>query len=299
MDPTVPALAKTRRALWAMLQSMAGGQVLDRQFWEGLEEALVAADVGVDISAELVAAVRKGSPADPPGARALLAEEMLALFGAGDRGLDLPGDRVPGVVMIVGVNGAGKTTTAAKIAHLLASRNTECLLGAADTYRPAARQQLATWADYLGVDVVGGREGADPAAVARDAWAAAKNRGRGAVIIDTAGRLHSKTHLMSQLEKINRVLAKAAGRVDEVLLVLDASTGQNGLAQAREFCDRIGVTGVVLTKLDGTARGGVAVAVERRLGTPVKMVGTGEGLADLAPFSPRTFVSALLEEDRQ
>ncbi|MXX00728.1 MAG: signal recognition particle-docking protein FtsY, partial [Acidimicrobiia bacterium] len=176
------------------------------------------------------------------------------------------------------------------------SQGRDCLLGAADTHRPAAQRQLATWAERMGVDIVGGEDGADPAAVARDAWTAAKSRGRQVVIIDTAGRLHAKTHLMSQLEKIKRVLTEVAGKVDEVLLVLDASTGQNGVAQAREFCRRVGVTGVVLTKLDGTARGGVAVAVERRLGMPVKLVGTGEGLSDLAVFDAETFVRALLED---
>lgn len=290
-------MAKTRQALWGLLRSIAGGERLDEDYWEGLEEALVAADVGMEVSSELVEAVRRGKPSDRAGARALLAEEMLALLRGRDRSMDWSGNGSPAVVMVVGVNGAGKTTTAAKIVRWLACQEKGCLLGAADTYRPAAQEQLATWAKLLGVDMVGGREGADPAAVARDAWSAAKNRGREVVVIDTAGRLHSKTHLMSQLEKVKRVLVKAAGKVDEVLLVLDASTGQNGLAQAREFCDRVGVTGVVLTKLDGTARGGVAVAVERRLGAPVKMVGTGESLADLAPFSPETFVSALLEEN--
>ena len=296
VDPTVSAMGKTRQALWGILRSVAGGDRMDQSFWTGLEEALVAADMGVEISTELVGAVRRGKPSDRAGARALLAEEMLALFGDGDRSLDWSGGGSPAVVMVVGVNGAGKTTTAAKLAHLLTSRQTQCLLGGADTYRPAAQQQLAAWAEAMGVDMVGGREGTDPAAVARDAWSAARNRGRDVVVIDTAGRLHSKVHLMSQLEKMKRVLTKAAGRVDEVLLVLDACTGQNGLAQAREFCDRVGVTGIVLTKLDGTARGGVAVAVERHLGAPIKLVGTGEGLSDLAPFSAETFVRALLEE---
>ena len=276
---------------------MAGGERLDDNFWNGLEEALVAADIGVDISTQLVAAVREGKPDDRAAARAILAEEMLALFGDLDRSLEWSGNGSPRVVMVVGVNGAGKTTTAAKIVHLLSSSDKKCLLGAADTYRPAAQRQLEIWAELMGVEMVGGKEGADPAAVARDAWSAAKSRGHEVVVIDTAGRLHSKTHLMSQLQKIKRVLAEAAGKVDEVLLVLDASTGQNGLAQAREFCDRVGVTGVVLTKLDGTARGGVAVAVERSLGTPVKLVGTGETLSDLAPFSAETFVRALLEEE--
>lgn len=276
---------------------MAGDERLDDNFWNGLEEALVAADIGVEISTQLVAAVREGKPDDRAAARAILAEEMLALFGDRDRSLKWSGNGSPRVVMVVGVNGAGKTTTAAKIVHLLSSSDKNCLLGAADTYRPGAQRQLAIWAELMGVEMVGGKEGADPAAVARDAWSAAKSRGHEVVVIDTAGRLHSKTHLMSQLQKIKRVLVQAAGKVDEVLLVLDASTGQNGLAQAREFCDRVGVTGVVLTKLDGTARGGVAVAVERSLGTPVKLVGTGETLSDLAPFSAETFVRALLEEE--
>ena len=297
MDPTISAMSKTRDALWGMFRSMAGDERLDDNFWNGLEEALVAADIGVEISTQLVAAVREGKPDDRAAARAILAEEMLALFGDRDRSLKWSGNGSPRVVMVVGVNGAGKTTTAAKIVHLLSSSDKNCLLGAADTYRPGAQRQLAIWAELMGVEMVGGKEGADPAAVARDAWSAAKSRGHEVVVIDTAGRLHSKTHLMSQLQKIKRVLVQAAGKVDEVLLVLDASTGQNGLAQAREFCDRVGVTGVVLTKLDGTARGGVAVAVERSLGTPVKLVGTGETLSDLAPFSAETFVRALLEEE--
>ena len=298
-DPTISAMAKTRDVLWSMFGTMADGERLDGGFWAGLEEALVAADMGVDISAGLVAAVREKKPADRPGARALLAAELIALFGTRDRSLEWSGNGSPGVVMVVGVNGAGKTTTAAKLAYWLASRGKDCLLGAADTYRPAAQLQLATWAERMEVEMVGGEEGADPAAVARDAWSAAKSRGHEVVVIDTAGRLHSKTHLMSQLEKMKRVLIKAAGKVDEVLLVLDASTGQNGLAQARVFCDRVGVTGVALTKLDGTARGGIAVAVEQCLGVPVKLVGTGEGLSDLAPFSVETFVRALLEEESQ
>ena len=278
---------------------MGRGEGLHDRFWRELEETLVAADMGVDISTEVVAAVRGGSPSDRAEARRLLTRQIRALFVAGDRSpawshVDSPD---PVVVMVVGVNGSGKTTTTAKIAHGLASRGVRCLLGAADTYRPAARGQLGIWAESIGVEMVGGKEGADPASVARDAWSAAKSRGHQVVIVDTAGRLHSKTHLMSQLQKIKRVLVKAAGKVDEVLLVLDASTGQNGLVQAREFCDRVGVTGVALTKLDGTARGGVAVAVERSLGTPIKLVGTGETLSDLAPFSADRFVQALLGDD--
>ena len=296
-DPTVSALAKTRSALRAALRLDGVDERLDAAFWAGLEEALVASDVGVEISAELVSAVRNRKPADRAGVRELLAEEMVELLGGSDRSLAWSGNGSPRVVMVVGVNGAGKTTTSAKLAHWLASEGRECLLGAADTHRPAAQRQLATWAERMGVEIVGGEDGADPAAVARDAWTAANSRGHQVVVIDTAGRLHSNTHLMSQLEKMKRVLTKVAGKVDEVLLVLDASTGQNGVAQAREFSDRVGVTGVVLTKLDGTARGGVAVAVERRLGTPIKLVGTGEGLSDLAAFDAETFVRALLEDE--
>ena len=296
-DPTVSALAKTRDALRAALRSVGGGDGLHAAYWAGLEEALVGSDVGVEVSVELVSAVRRRQPTDRAEARSFLLEEMVGMMEGSDRSLAWSATGSLRVVMVVGVNGAGKTTTSAKLAHWLLSEGRGCLLGAADTYRPAAQLQLATWAERMGVEIVGGEEGADPAAVARDAWTAANSRGHQVVIVDTAGRLHSKTHLMDQLEKMKRVLTKVGGGVDEVLLVLDASTGQNGLAQAREFCDRVGVTGVVLTKLDGTARGGVAVAVERHLGMPVKLVGTGEGLSDLAVFDAGTFVRALLGDE--
>ena len=275
---------------------MTRGERPGARFWEELEETLLAADMGVEIANQVVESVRRHNPTDPNTARCLLAREVTSQFDAGDRTLAwaVDGSSELVVVMVVGVNGAGKTTTAAKIAHRITTGGQTCLLGAADTYRPAARRQLGVWAESMGVDMVGGREGADPAAVARDAWSAAVSRGCQVVVIDTAGRLHSKSNLMEQLAKMKRVLTNAAGKVDEVLLVLDASTGQNGLAQAREFCDRVGVTGVVLTKLDGTARGGVAVAVDGTLGTPIKLVGTGETPGDLAPFSPEEFVQALL-----
>lgn len=295
-DPTFSALARSRQGLLGFFRSVTGGERLDTRFWEGLEDTLVAADMGVEVSASLVAAVRGANPRDRAEVQRLLSKELLGRFDSADRTLAWSDGDDPQVVMVVGVNGAGKTTTVAKVAHMLVSDGRSCLLGAADTYRPAAQRQLQIWAESLGVDMVGGQEGSDPAAVARDAWSAAQSRGRQVVVIDTAGRLHSKTHLMKQLEKVNRVLVKAAGRVDEVLLVLDSSTGQNGLAQAREFCDRVGVTGVVLTKLDGTARGGVAVAVEGTLGAPIKLVGTGETLSDLAPFSAESFVQALVGE---
>jgi fused signal recognition particle receptor len=202
----------------------------------------------------------------------------------------------PAVVIVVGVNGTGKTTSIAKLARQMKARGLEPLLGAADTFRAAADQQLRIWADRVGVEVVGGQSGADPASVAFDAYQAARARGRDVVVIDTAGRLHSKSNLMDELGKVVRVVGSAADQVDEVLLVLDATTGQNGISQVRQFTEAVGVTGIVLTKLDGTARGGVAIAVERELGIPVKYIGIGEGMDDLIPFEPADFVDALLED---
>jgi fused signal recognition particle receptor len=200
------------------------------------------------------------------------------------------------VILVVGVNGTGKTTTIAKLAGRLEEAGKTVVLAAADTFRAAAGAQLQTWGDRLGVDVVAGQEGGDPASVAYDAIGAARARGVDVVIVDTAGRLHAKKNLMAELGKIHRVAAGERGRVDEVLLVLDATGGQNGLTQVREFASAVPVTGVVLTKLDGTAKGGIVVAVERQLGVPVKFVGVGEGIADLAPFDPDIFVADLLEQ---
>jgi fused signal recognition particle receptor len=268
---------------------------MDTAFWEGLEEALIAADVGVAASTEVVKRVRDDEPADTAEARRALRTELIELLDRNGRDLSLDG--LPAVVIVVGVNGTGKTTSIAKLAGHLKSIGLEPLLGAADTFRAAADQQLRTWADRVGVEVVGGQAGADPASVAFDAYQAARARGRDVVIVDTAGRLHSKTNLMDELGKVVRVVAREAGRIDEVLLVLDATTGQNGIAQVRQFTEAVGVTGIVLTKLDGTARGGVAIAVERELGVPVKFIGIGEGLADLIPFEPEAFIDALLEDE--
>jgi fused signal recognition particle receptor len=267
---------------------------MDAAFWEGLEEALIAADVGVTASTEVVGRVREGNPANTADARHALRAGLLQLLERDSRDLTLDGD--PAVVIVVGVNGTGKTTSIAKLANQMKARGLEPLLGAADTFRAAADQQLRTWADRVGVEVVGGQAGADPAAVAFDAYQAARARGRDVVIIDTAGRLHSKTNLMDELGKVVRVVGREAGHIDEVLLVLDATTGQNGIAQVRQFTEAVGVTGIVLTKLDGTARGGVAIAVERELGTPVKFIGVGESMDDLIPFEPVAFVDALLED---
>ena len=286
-------LAKTREALGGRLRSVFAGS-MDGAFWEGLEEALIAADLGVEASTEVVDRVRQGSPAGSDEARSGLRQELLRLLEREDRSLNLDGH--PAVVIVVGVNGTGKTTSIAKLAYQMKARGLKPLLGAADTFRAAADQQLRAWAERVGVEVVGGQSGADPASVAFDAYQAARARGRDVVIIDTAGRLHSKTNLMDELGKVVRVVAREAEHVGEVLLVLDATTGQNGITQVRQFTDAVGVTGIVLTKLDGTARGGVAIAVERELGTPVKYIGIGEGMDDLVPFEPEDFVDALLED---
>ncbi len=285
---------RSRRAFGDALRAVFGASRIDGGFWDGLEEALLGADVGVAATTEIVDRVRAADPADPDAAWRALHREMLAVFDGADRSLHLQGR--PAVVMVVGVNGVGKTTSIAKLAARLKAEGRSPLLGAADTFRAAADSQLRTWAERVGVEIVGGQQGADPAAVAFDAYAAARARGRDVVIVDTAGRLHSKQNLMAELEKIRRVLVREAGDVDEVLLVLDATAGQNGIVQARQFAEAVGVTGVILTKLDGTARGGIVVAVEAELGVPVKFVGLGEALDDLVVFEPETFVKALLSD---
>ncbi len=285
-------LGKTRRALGEKLGALFGRGEMDARFWEGLEESLIAADVGVDAATGVVARVREAQPEDPEQARKLLRDELVALFGDRDRSIRRVAS--PAVVVVVGVNGSGKTTSIAKLAALLRSEGVDTLLGAADTFRAAADEQLRTWADRVGVEVVGGQPGADPAAVAFDAYAAARARGKDAVIVDTAGRLQTKHNLMQELGKVTRVLRKEAGELDEVLLVIDGTTGQNALSQAKVFTEAVGVTGIMITKLDGTARGGVAVAVEQELGIPVKLIGVGEGVDDLLHFDPAAFVDALV-----
>lgn len=287
-------LSRTRESLGASLRSVFSRSDLDRTFWEGMEEALIGADVGVDASREIVARVRDSGPEDAPTARTSLVREVRAMLGGRDRELSLVGS--PAVILVVGVNGTGKTTSIAKIAARLSERGLTSILGAADTYRAAADAQLRTWAERVGVETVGGQQGSDPAAVAFDALAAGRARGRDVVVIDTAGRLHNKKNLMGELGKIRRVLERDAGPIGEVLLVLDATAGQNGLEQARMFTEVAGVTGVVLSKLDGTARGGIVVAVEQELDIPVKFIGVGEGIDDLIPFDPDAFVDALLAD---
>lgn len=266
---------------------------LDETTWERLEELLLSADVGVEPTADVVDQVRSARPSSVDEARRLLAMAMGSQFLEDGRDLNLTGE--PAVVLVVGVNGSGKTTTIAKLAHRLSVQGKKVILGAADTFRAAAGEQLETWAERVGVDVVAGQQGGDPAAVAFDAVSSARAKAADVVIVDTAGRLHGKKNLMSELEKIHRVVSGEAG-VSEVLLVLDATSGQNGLAQVEQFGEAVPLTGIVLAKLDGTARGGIVVAVERRLGVPVKFVGSGESVEDLHPFDPESFVEALLEE---
>jgi fused signal recognition particle receptor len=272
----------------------AWGAGVDDNTWGELEEALLGADVGFEATTSVVAGVKASAPQTPEEARQALATQLRAELGDRDRDLRLDG--VPAVILVVGVNGTGKTTTIAKLAARLDSAGKRVLLAAGDTFRAAAGAQLETWADRLGVDVVSGQEGADPASVAFDAIASARAKGADVVIVDTAGRLHAKKNLMAELGKIHRVAAGDRGEVDEVLLVLDATGGQNGVAQVREFTAAVPISGVVLTKLDGTAKGGIVIAVERQLGVPVKFVGLGEGIDDLVPFDPDAFVADLLEQ---
>ncbi|HZD71313.1 MAG TPA: signal recognition particle-docking protein FtsY [Actinomycetes bacterium] len=293
-------LGRSRAAIAQGLSGLLARGVQDEEAWEELEEALLSADVGVATTTELVQRLRGRARAARAGGtelRALLREELLAVVGDQDRtlALDLLDEgRRPGVVLVVGVNGTGKTTTAGKLALALSEEGKQVVMAAADTFRAAATEQLVLWGERVGAQVVHHREGADPAAVAFDGLASSRARGADVLLVDTAGRLHTKTNLMEELRKVRRVLEREGGNVCEVLLVLDATTGQNGLVQAREFTQAVGVTGLVLTKLDGTAKGGIVVAVQRELGIPVKLVGLGEGAHDLSPFDPEAFVDALL-----
>lgn len=287
-------ITKTSQSLGGALRGVFGRGQLDQEFWDSMEEALIGADVGVAAATDVVDRVKEQRPEDPEEARRALEEELKNELRGRSRQLAINASK-PAIVMVVGVNGSGKTTTIAKLAQRMLKEGRSPLLGAADTFRAAADAQLRTWGDRLGVDVVGGQEGADPAAVAFDAYQAARSRGSDVVFVDTAGRLQSKHNLMAELTKIRRVVEREA-QVDEVLLVLDASGGQNSISQAEIFTEAVGVTGIVLTKLDGTARGGVIVAVERNLDLPVKYVGVGEGLDDLLPFDPDDFVEALLAD---
>jgi len=291
-------LSRSQGGLGKGLLALLSRERLDEDTWEAIEDTLLTADVGVAPTQALVERLRTrlrvegGQSADP---RAVLREELIELVGPDmDRRLQVSGaDGKPGVVLVVGVNGAGKTTTVGKIARILVAEDHTVTLGAADTFRAAAVDQLATWGDRVGVEVVRGPEGGDPASVAFEAVRLGIEQGIDTVLVDTAGRLQNKAGLMDELGKIKRVIEKQAA-VTEVLLVLDATTGQNGLIQARVFSEIVDVTGIVLTKLDGSAKGGIVVQVQRELGVPVKLVGLGEGPDDMAPFDAAAFVDALL-----
>jgi fused signal recognition particle receptor len=283
------SLAKSRRALSAELAS-AAFDASDDEAWERLEEALIRSDVGVPATAELVRRLEaRGLTGELDAA---LVEEVEDLFGEPPT---LALDGKPSVILVVGVNGTGKTTTIGKLARKLSEHGRSVLVGAADTFRAAAEEQLEIWAERAGADFVGSPRGADPAAVAFDAVEAAKARGHDVAIVDTAGRLHTQSNLMAELEKVRRVIeGRIEGAPNETLLVVDATTGQNGLQQAKLFGAAAGVTGVALTKLDGSARGGVAIAIAVELGLPVKLVGVGEGVDDLRPFDAGDYARALI-----
>ena len=267
---------------------------VDVETLDALEEALISADVGIAASDQIVAAVRKKRTRGE-SLRTLVKDEILDILKAADQAP--PNGRAPHVVLIVGVNGTGKTTTVGKLARLIKDSGKTPLICAADTFRAAAVEQLQVWATRAGVDFIRAQGGADPAAVVFDAIAAGKARGRDVVLVDTAGRLHTRVNLMQELEKIRRIAAREVeGAPHEVLLVLDATVGQNGLNQAREFMGVAGVNGIVLTKLDGTAKGGIAVAIAHDLKLPIRYVGVGEAIDDLIPFSPEEYVNALFEE---
>ncbi len=270
------------------------GRPLDVDTIEAVEEALISADVGIAATGRIVAAVQSRSNSGE-GLRDLVKSEIHRILDAADaRPIN---GRVPHVVLVVGVNGTGKTTTVGKLARLLKEEGQEPLICAADTFRAAAVEQLEVWATRAGVDIIRAKQGADPAAVVFDAIASGKARRRDVVLVDTAGRLHTRVNLMAELEKIRRIAAREVeGAPHEVLLVLDATVGQNGLSQAREFTQSAGVTGIVLTKLDGTAKGGVAVAIAHDLKLPIRYVGVGEGIDDLVPFSADEYVDALFQE---
>ena len=284
------SLSRSRRGIW---QRLSGFDPLDDESWEGLEEALIGADVGVAATDVLVERLRARRDLDE--LHVALAEEIEALLGEPET---LSVDDGPSVVLVVGVNGTGKTTTIGKLAFRLSEHGREVVVAAADTFRAAAGEQLEIWAQRAGADYVGSARGGDPAAVAFDAVEATLARGRDVAIVDTAGRLHTQVGLMEELKKVRRVIERRLeGAPHETLLVLDATTGQNGLQQARLFGEAVGVTGVCLTKLDGSAKGGIVLPVAVELGLPVKLIGIGEGLEDLRPFDAGDFARALVGRD--
>jgi fused signal recognition particle receptor len=294
--PLRERLGKTRAA-FARLRGK--GRISD-DTWEDVEDTLLLADVGMPTTERILAEVRDRAKSERAGdgdeLMGLLHSELVALLDEGDKTRTLahvPDE--PNVWMFVGVNGVGKTTTIAKVAQRETEIGHQVVLAAADTFRAAAAEQLAHWADVTGAGIVRGQEGADPGSVVYDAMSSAASRDADLVLVDTAGRLHTKTNLMAELEKLRRIVERTPGALKEVLLVLDATTGQNGLTQAKQFAEAVDVTGVVLTKLDGTAKGGIVLAIEAELGIPVKLIGVGESSGDLIAFEPEAFVAALLD----
>ena len=295
---TVVAVEKTRRAWFGGLASLFQRPSLDDALWDELEEVLVSADVGLSaaqgVLGNLKQQVKEQHVTQPEDAKGLLKQELVAVLSVAGAGQPLEAEAHPLIVLVVGVNGSGKTTSIAKLARLYQEDGKKVVLGAADTFRAAAIEQLQAWGSRLGVDVVGHQPGADPGAVAFDTVKSATARGADVAIIDTAGRLHTKANLMEEIKKVQRVLARHAGaQGHRVLLTMDATTGQNGLLQAKAFNEAIGCDGVFFAKLDGTAKGGVVVAVADQLKLPVLYIGTGEGLDDVAPFNPQEFIDAL------
>jgi fused signal recognition particle receptor len=291
-------LGKTRVALGSYVRGVRSRSRVDEEAYDDLEEALLLADVGLSTTTKLLDAVRDRAAAEQVGDAGALVDlveaEVERMLDRDSRGLYAePGER--NVWMFVGVNGVGKTTTIAKVAAQQHEQGRSVLLVAADTFRAAAAEQLQTWADRTGAEVIRGQEGADPGSVVFDAMAAAGSRSTDVVLVDTAGRLHTKSNLMEELKKLRRIVDRTEGALKEVLLVIDAATGQNGLQQARQFAEAVDVTGIVLTKLDGTPKGGIVLAIEDELGIPVKLVGVGEGVDDLVEFDPREFAAAIFE----
>ena len=302
LDRFRAGLARTKQQIVQQFEDIVSGadaperrsRAIDVATLDALEELLISADLGVAASGAVIAAV-KTQPRDGASLRDLVKKEIRRIFDAVDRPIVV--DQHPKVALIVGVNGTGKTTTVGKLANLLKRQGQQPLICAADTFRAAAVEQLEIWAKRAGVDIVRARDGSDPAAVVFDAISSGKARGRDPILVDTAGRLHTRVNLMQELDKIKRVAAReVSGAPQEVLLVLDATVGQNGVTQAREFMNAAGVNGIVLTKLDGTAKGGVAVAIANDLKLPIRYVGVGEAIDDLVPFSAEEYVNGLFEE---
>ena len=290
-------LAKTRKNISDRIGGIILGEKIDESFLDELEEALIASDVGTQTAALVLADLkerfRRNELSSPDQVRERLKQVLFEIVSRGPVTLSLTGTL--SVILMVGVNGTGKTTTIGKLAHRLQKEGKKVMLAAADTFRAAAAEQLVVWGDRNNIPVIKHKEGADPGAVVFDALAAAKARGMEVLIVDTAGRLHTKSNLMEELKKVQRILARELpGAPQETLFVLDATTGQNALAQAKTFHQAIGITGIVLTKLDGTPKGGIVFAINKELGLPVKFVGIGEGIEDLKDFDPREFVDALL-----